>query len=234
MSGTNVTTRNVVPYGVRPNRDRTRPDSGQLDQIVRRAQREIRNPCGGTDGYAINELFTALYPVVVGYCTSRLGRRSCGTTTAVDVAQEVMLAVFAALPQYEKQRDSFLPFVYGIARHKVVDTFRAAGRDRDEPVADVPDRLADPAETPEQQCLTTEATARASALLGTLSQRYREIVVLRFLHGLPARDVGVLLGCSDTSVRVSTYRAMTKLRAAVLKNPESALLLSGDDPCVPS
>ena len=59
--------------------------------------------------------------------------------SANDVAQEVSLAVAAALPSYTITGRSFRAFVYGIAAHKVTDAFRAIGRDRTDPVAELPD-----------------------------------------------------------------------------------------------
>ena len=47
--------------------------------------------------------------------------------------------MISALPNYELKGLSFRAFVYGIAAHKVTDAFRAIGRNRTDPVADLPD-----------------------------------------------------------------------------------------------
>jgi DNA-directed RNA polymerase specialized sigma24 family protein len=52
------------------------------------------------------------------------------------VAQEVCLVVVTALPSYVISGRSFQAFVYGIAAHKVVDAFRAMGRNRTDAIAD--------------------------------------------------------------------------------------------------
>src|ERR671910_722731 len=88
------------------------------------------------DRRAVDQVLRYLRPLVVKYCRVRVGRSA---TTADDVAQDVCMAVLTALPNYREQGRPFLAFVYGIAAHKVADAHRAAGRNRSEPVADVPD-----------------------------------------------------------------------------------------------
>src|SRR3981081_2889141 len=87
----------------------------------------------------IDQVLASIRPLVVRYCRARVGRQERNFASADDVAQEVCLAVLTALPSYRDQGRPFLAFVYGIAAHKVADAHRAAGRNRSEPVADVPD-----------------------------------------------------------------------------------------------
>jgi RNA polymerase sigma-70 factor (ECF subfamily) len=67
-----------------------------------------------------------------------------------------------ALRSYTITGLSFRSFVYGIAAHKVTDAFRAIGRNRTDPVAEVPDGpvLHD---RPEQRLLAEELAERISA-----------------------------------------------------------------------
>ncbi len=74
-----------------------------------------------------------------GSTSCRLGRTDSVIGSADDVAQEVCLAAVAALRSYVVSGRSFRSFVYGIAANKVVDAFRAMGRNRTDPTADVPD-----------------------------------------------------------------------------------------------
>jgi RNA polymerase sigma-70 factor, ECF subfamily len=168
----------------------------------------------GGDPDSLGTLFAWLHPVLVRYCRARIGRPGSAYSSADDVAQEICLAVLGALPRYDDQPESFLPFVYGIAAHKVADHYRRAGRDKSEPAAHVPDGV-DREAGPEQQTLRAEVHARLTRLLDTLAPRQREILVLRLIVGLSAQQTAVATGLTPTAVRVAQHRALAKLRAGL-------------------
>ena len=121
------------------------------------------------------------------YCRGRLGRQETVIGSADDVAQEVCLAVVSALAGYTVKGLSFRAFVYGIAAHKVTDAFRAIGRNRTEPMAELPDApvLHD---GPEQRLLAGELAERLGGLLHRLTPRQREVLILRIAVGLSAEE----------------------------------------------
>lgn len=172
--------------------------------LLRRAQRgETR---------AMTTLFELLRPGVVRYCRARLGRVGSGYATADDVAQEVCLAVFRALPRYRDQGRPFSAFVYAVASNKVADARRAAARDPAvAPIETLPDR-ADPTAGPEERAVASEVTSRLAGLLRLLPDRQREILVLRVAVGLSSDEVGAVLGMSAAAVRVNQSRALARLR----------------------
>jgi RNA polymerase sigma-70 factor, ECF subfamily len=169
------------------------------------------------DPDAIGTLFVWIHPAIIRYCRARIGRTGAAYSSADDVAQEVCLAVLGALPRYNDEPESFLPFVYGIAAHKVADHYRRAGRDKAEPAADVPDGI-DLEATPEQQTVRADVRARLVRLLDTLAPRQREILVLRLVVGLSAQETAVAIGLTATAVRVAQHRALAKLRANLAAN----------------
>ena len=101
------------------------------------------------DRRARDELLALIQPLVLRYCRGKMGRQESVLGSADDVAQEVCVAVVSALGSYQPAGLSFRAFVYGIAAHKVADAFRAIGRNRAEPVAELPD-VAVAANGPEQ------------------------------------------------------------------------------------
>ncbi|WP_268891360.1 RNA polymerase sigma factor ShbA [Actinokineospora pegani] len=166
------------------------------------------------DEQSIGTLFAWINPAIVRYCRARIGRTGSAYSSADDVAQEIMLAVLGALPRYNDAPESFLPFVYGIASHKVADYYRRAGRDRSDPVADVPDTI-DHGLGPEQATLRGEMRSRLVGLLDTLAPRQREILVLRLVVGLSAQETATAIGLTATAVRVAQHRALTRLRGSL-------------------
>ena len=166
------------------------------------------------DSGARERLLAEIHPLVLRYCRGRLGRQETVIGSADDVAQDVCLAVVNALPGYTLRGLSFRAFVYGIAAHKVTDAFRAIGRNRAEPMADLPDaQLAN--DGPEQRLLTGEMTARLGALLHKLTPRQREVLVLRIAVGLSAEETAAAVGSTPGAVRVTQHRALNRLRRLV-------------------
>ena len=164
---------------------------------------------------ARERLLAEIHPLVLRYCRARLGRQETVMGSADDVAQEVCLAVVNALPGYTLRGLSFRAFVYGIAAHKVTDAFRAIGRNRSEPVADIPDSpLAH--EGPEHHLLQVELTERLGALLHLLTPRQREVLVLRIAVGLSAEETAQAVGSTPGAVRVTQHRALNRLRRKVV------------------
>jgi RNA polymerase sigma-70 factor, ECF subfamily len=156
-------------------------------------------------------LLAEIHPLVLRYCRARLGRQETLMGSADDVAQEVCLAVVNALPGYTLRGLSFRAFVYGIAAHKVTDAFRAIGRNRSEPVADIPDTPL-VHDGPEHHLLQVELTERLGELLHLLTPRQREVLVLRIAVGLSAEETALAVGSTPGAVRVTQHRALNRLR----------------------
>jgi RNA polymerase sigma-70 factor (ECF subfamily) len=177
---------------------------------------------------ARERLLAEIHPLVLRYCRARLGRQETVMGSADDVAQEVCLAVVNALPGYTLRGLSFRAFVYGIAAHKVTDAFRAIGRNRAEPVADIPDTpLA--TDGPEYQLLQAELTERLGALLHLLTPRQREVLVLRIAVGLSAEETALAVGSTPGAVRVTQHRALNRLRRKIVAAGMASGVDAGDD-----
>ncbi|WP_018347831.1 sigma-70 family RNA polymerase sigma factor [Longispora albida] len=174
---------------------------------------ELASRAAAGDSQATADLLTQLRPMIVRYCRARLGRVGGGFVTADDVAQEVCLAVLAALPRYRDMGRPFAAFVFGIAGHKVTDAHRAATRALQvAPVESVPERP-DTDVGPEGRALAADLSRQLTALLDRLSPAHREIILLRVAVGLTAEETGVALGMKPGAVRVAQHRALARLRA---------------------
>ena len=206
----------------------------QIDGLVARAV--------AGDVHARDELLALIHPLVLKYCRARLGRQeslmgSADDVAQDDVAQDVCMAVVSALPHYQLKGLSFRAFVYGIAAHKVTDAFRAIGRNRTEPVADMPDEPAT-FDDPDLRDAAAEMAARLRVLLGHLTARQREVLVLRIAVGLSAEETAETIGSTPGAVRVTQHRALNQLRrllgsgsgAQALDDPPTTDLPTADLP----
>ncbi len=164
------------------------------------------------DRAAVDGVLRWIRPLVLRYCRARVGSQEKTFASADDVAQEVCLAVFAALPSYRDQGRPFLAFVYGIASHKVADAHRSAARNRAEPVPEIPDSPDLDDAGPEQRAMQGELAGRMDKLLDMLPDKQREILVLRVVVGLSAEETAEAVGSTPGAVRVAQHRALGKLR----------------------
>ena len=193
------------------------PEQPGPDDLVDRAV--------GGEPAAIELLIGRIHPVVVRYCRSRMSARPQFLATADDIAQEVCMAVLAALPTFRREGKPFLAFVYGIASHKVADAHRAAARVRSLPVAQVPD-LPSTERGPEQFVVASSTAEMVDELLGHLPSSQQEIIRLRVVAGLTAEETADALGMTAGAVRVAQHRALAKLRQRLTAGTARAERLS--------
>ncbi|MCL2536056.1 MAG: sigma-70 family RNA polymerase sigma factor [Nocardiaceae bacterium] len=171
------------------------------------------------DRNALAQVLQTIRPLVVRYCRARVGAAERGNLSPDDVAQEVCLAVMTALPRYQDQGRPFMAFVYGIAAHKVADAHRNAARNKSDPVAEVPDVVSSE-DGPEDRALSSETSRQVNALLETLPEKHREILVLRLVVGLSAEETAAAVGSTAGAVRVAQHRAIAKLKKEVTRAGE--------------
>jgi RNA polymerase sigma-70 factor, ECF subfamily len=196
---------------------RTLPGDGFAARAVREESglRDLADLAVSGQREAIESLLEQVRPMVVRYCRARLGRISGHYHIADDVAQEVCIAVLAALPRYRDMGRPFASFVYGIASHKVADAVRSAVRSA-VPTEDLPDGP-DERPGPEEMAVAYIEAQRARDLLARLPGHLRELLLLRVVAGLSAEETGSVLGMSAGAVRVAQHRALARLRAIAVR-----------------
>lgn len=161
------------------------------------------------DRRALQRIIQVVHPRVLRYARARIGGGK--SPTAEDVAQEVCLAISTGIGKYVDKGKPFMAFVYGIAFNKVADAHRSMSRDHSNPTADVPDSVND-VDTPEQHALDQDGSNRARVLLDSLSEKAREILILRIYGGLTAEETAAIVSSTPGAVRVAQHRALASLR----------------------
>jgi len=142
---------------------------------------------------------------------SYLRARTNNDEDAADLTQQVFLKAMYAFPRYRERGRPFGAWLFRIARNLLTDSRR---RQRpsvswdDVPEAHVP-RTKDDLEA---QVVAAEAHARVRAALGRLDATQREIVLLRFVAGLTFREIGAVVGKSESSAHRDTLRALRTLQ----------------------
>ena len=155
----------------------------------------IRCQLGEREAFA--ELVRAWHDPVRGYL-----RRMLDDDRSDDVAQEVWLAVFRALPRL-REPARFAPWLFTIARRAVTDRLRAHYAQPAPPEAEPDD---DPADLLLDRITLTEA-------LNTVPPREREVLILFHLQDLSLEDCAEICGVPAGTVKSRLSRARKLLRA---------------------
>jgi RNA polymerase sigma-70 factor (ECF subfamily) len=135
----------------------------------------------------------------------RVGNQS----DAEDLTQQVFLQAWRAIRRFRPTGAPFVAWLFTIA-HNLAVQFHRRARDAAplelEPAAGA--RWSDP----QSEVLATyERTAVRRAIL-RLKPDFQQVVILRFVEGLPAREVGAAIGKSEANVRVMQHRALVELK----------------------
>jgi RNA polymerase sigma-70 factor (ECF subfamily) len=163
------------------------------------------------DGLADPERFRAFYadalPRVYGYFLYRSGG---DPAVAEDLTQETFLAAVAQIRRGAVVAAP-IPWLLGIARHKLLDHFRRQRRagwrlvSLEDDVAEDDDRLAVPEDDP-------AARERAMAALAAVPLTQREALILHYLDGLPVAEVATLLERSLSATESLLARGRVSFR----------------------
>ena len=165
---------------------------------------ELLAAANAGDARAYAQFLQTVTPVLRGIVRARGG--GLGEAGCEDVLQEVLLAVHLKRSTWDASAP-VRPWLYAIARHKVIDAFRTRGRMVDVSIDDFAEGLAaEPGPDP------TEATDM-DRMIGMLDARSADIVRKIGVQGLSVAETGEALGMSQGAVRVALHRAFKALAA---------------------
>ena len=166
----------------------------------------------GAEQQPLLALYDEALPTVFGYLLSRCG--SVGL--AEDLTSETFLAAVAAVRAGNAPLS--VPWLVGIARHKLVDHWRRKAREE----AGLSLVVAQKDVEGEDPWAFLIDALRAQQTLDALSPTHRTVLVLRYLDDLPVPKVAAELGRTRQATEVLVSRA----RAAFRRDYESR---GGDD-----
>ena len=153
---------------------------------------------------AFLSLYERALPEVYGY----LRRRCHDDAIAEDLTSETFLAAVKAL-QDDDHCVIGVPWLIGVARHKLADHWRRATRDG---------RLVEELEgehvAAEDPWDATLDRVRADGVLGGLGEHHRLALTLRYVDGLPVPEVADLIGRTVHATEALLVRARSAFRVA--------------------
>lgn len=173
------------------------------------------------DAAAARRLTARLTPRVYAQAFRMLG----DAAEAEDVAQEAMMRLWRAAPDWRAGEAKVTTWLYRVAANLCTDRLRK--RRRDGPDLDAIPEPADPAPGAEAGLLDVARHDALGAALMMLPERQRMAVVLRHIEGLSNPEIAEVLDVGVEAVESLTARGKRALRAALA--PQRAALGFEDD-----
>ena len=170
---------------------RSGPTDGELLQSVAAGDRS-----------AFETLYRRYARAMLGLALRRLGDRS----RAEEAVQETFAAIWRSAGSYRPERGAGAPWLYAVARHAIVDRFRA----RAEPPAEVPESASEEPGPAERAEAAFEAW-HVHRALEELPETERTVLELAYWGGMSQSEVSDYLNVPLGTVKTRTRSGLRRL-----------------------
>jgi RNA polymerase sigma factor (sigma-70 family) len=157
------------------------------------------------DDKKLGEMLVGCMPTLFAFVRRRVGDRE----TTNEILQEVSLRALAG--EGPKDRDSFLSWSCGIARHVIGMEWRRRRRVRAEQPLDEPiiDQIRDPVASPDQRC---DARASLERVIGDDAESLT-LLFRRYLDNVSGKELASEMGLTPAALRMRLMRLRSSARA---------------------
>jgi RNA polymerase sigma-70 factor (ECF subfamily) len=177
------------------------------------------------DARARDALLIRHLPGLEAYLRLQMGPALRAKLSVSDLAQSVCIEILQQLEGFEYRGEAaFRQWLYGHARHKVLEKHRLLTRQRRDIGREVPYDDARGATllaayatlcTPSRELAMREAVASVEAAFDALPEDYREAISLHRMVGLSHAEIALQMNRSEGAVRNLVYRGLSKLAIAL-------------------
>lgn len=169
----------------------------------------MRSALAGDDA-AYQRLLGAVAPVLRANARRALVRAGQPADQAEDIVQDILLAVHLKRHTWDVKAP-FAPWLFAIARNKLIDALRRRGRRVFVNIDDFSETLAgEPAEE-------TVPAREVAAHLQTLPERQRDVLQSIAVDSASIKATAARLSMSEGAVRVALHRGLATLTARLRK-----------------
>lgn len=173
-------------------------------------QRLMRAGLNG-DADAHRTLLTLASGRLRAYFKTRLLHAGYGALETEDLVQEVLIVVHTRRHTYDPAQP-FTPWLYGIARYKLVDYVRRSRRTaHDVPIDDADEPMA------HEDAHGLESSLDLDKMLARLPRKMSRAIRYVKLEGLSVNEAATRSGMSPSAVKVSVHRGLKALARLVAK-----------------
>ena len=155
------------------------------------------------DSAAYHRLLKAVTPVLRAAARRGLARSGQPVDQAEDIVQDILLAVHLKRHTWDVSAP-FAPWLFAIARNKLIDALRRRGR---RIFVDFAETL--PGEAPAE----TASASEVATQLQTLPARQRDVLQSIAVDSASIKDTAAKFSMSEGAVRVALHRGLSSLTA---------------------
>lgn len=137
---------------------------------------------------------------------------------AEDVVQETFLRVYTNLDRYDENQ-KFSTWIYRIATNLCIDRLRkrriSYSLDAEMPEGEGADwysLLPSDQATPEKEIVLSETQQQIRKAIDSLPEKYKSVVILRYLQDMSLQEIGDVLNMPVTTVKTRVHRGREFLR----------------------
>jgi RNA polymerase sigma-70 factor, ECF subfamily len=202
------------------------PDLHMLERRKPMADQDLVERLTAGDSAAWRQVFSEYGPRLLGYATRMLGDRSM----AEEVVQDSLVSAYKSIGRFQG-RSGLKTWLFRVVHNRAIDELRRRKR-----FVHAPDDDPEPAyfneagkwtdscpkwgERAEEQLDAQRKLARVRVELDKLPHNYREVILLKEVHGLDTSEICEALDISPGNLRIRLHRARKALRAAVVHGQE--------------
>jgi RNA polymerase sigma-70 factor, ECF subfamily len=137
---------------------------------------------------------------------------------AEDAVQETFLRVYTNLQRYDENQ-KFSTWIFRIGTNLCIDKLRRR-KNTYSLDAEMPDgegndyyaMLPSHEDTPEKQVIVSETQEQIRNAIESLPEKYKSVVILRYLHDMSLQEIGDVLQMPVTTVKTRVHRGREYLR----------------------
>jgi len=163
------------------------------------------------EALSARETFAELYDEYLDRVFRYIQYRVNNIQLAEDLTSTVFEKALVNFGKYSQEKASFSTWIFSIARNVVIDHYRVNRKRQAVSLEEVTAKSSD-AVSPEEELERKDERERLHMCLAELSQEEREIIRLKFGAELNNRQIGKMLGLSESNVGTRLYRAIRKMR----------------------
>lgn len=177
------------------------------------------------DEAALAEFVEANRSALMGFLHARIGSHLAKKVEADDILQDACVEAIRSLAKAPLDTWDPLHWLFQICERKIIDAHRrhfesqkrnaareASIPDGSEEAGGLANLLAASMTTPSAAFSRDQRQLRVLAAIDTLPEDQREALRLRYLVGLPSKEIAQKLGKTDGAVRVMLSRSLGKLQ----------------------
>jgi RNA polymerase sigma-70 factor (ECF subfamily) len=171
---------------------------------------DLMRSANAGDSAAYQRLLKSVTPVLRAAARRGLTRAGQAIDQAEDIVQDILLAVHLKRHTWDSNAP-FAPWLFAIARNKLIDALRRRGRRIFVNIDDFAETI------PSEPAAETVPATEVAAHLEGLPPRQREVLQSIAVDSASIKATAAKLSMTEGAVRVALHRALTGLAAKLRK-----------------